>query len=367
MKPILSALIGLMAFPVLGQLPDSEQFRMLPFFPEPAANATGVVGTSLPDGRFILWNGLDVFFQRGIGEGVFDVVATGYTGDPGFITLSPDGSSVLMGAGFGDGTNANLYRLDPSNPTDFSPGDEIVVPSHFSGAFLNSDLIAIDRGDFGSPAEIVVLDVSTTTRGQTTPFTVIERPAPQSRDTVITKPSGSFSASVATDNGLLYVADSGNGQYKTFNVADVIDAFNTSTTIPWASGIDIGAPFQFPASGVHGFLASGNLVLSGFGSIVEVDPNTETIVKSIDPAGTGPFYGVIFNDVTKDLIAVEFPATFGDPLTFHATETAVATLPVGGWVSVLLLVFGVAASAQCALGDPPAVRAPKSLGRGASS
>lgn len=318
-------------------LPQESDFRVINNIPQPTG--TGLVGCSAPDGRYLLWDGDIVFLQREVGSGVFDPIASGYAGDPGFAVLSPGGDYVLLGQGFGDGVTANLYAFDFENPTDYQSGDELTAPSHFAGAFLDPDLIALDRGDFGSPAEIVVLDLTTLTRsGTLRSATVLRGPAPRGpRDTIITKPLGSFSASIAVDGATCYIADSGNGQYKSFAVADIINAFNTASTVAWSSGTDIGTASQYPLGGVSGVTGSGNLVIAGFGSIVEVNPGTGNIATTFDPAGTGPFYGMVYNDTTEDFIAIEFPPTFGDPLTYYATVDGVASLPTSNkWTLTLL-------------------------------
>ena len=107
----------------------------------------------------------------------------------------------------------------------------------------------------------------------------------------------------------------------------------------WSSGADIGTPFQYPLGGVAGFTAGGNLVIAGFGSIVEVDPSSGTIVKTLDPAGTSAFYGIIYEGVNEEVIAVEFPVTFGDPLVFHASAMGFATLPAQSFFTAVLLVL----------------------------
>ncbi len=326
-------------------LPDESDFRVAANIPQAAPGASGVVGCSLPDGRYLLWNGDVVFIQRAPGSAVFDPVASGYIGDPGFATLSFDEDYVLLGAGFGNGATANVYPFDFNAPQDYQSGDEIVVPSHFAAAFLNSTLVAFDRGDFGSPAEIIVIDISIA-RSVRAPLTVLRRPESPARDTIVTKPAGSFSASVAVNGGTLYVADSGNGQYKSFSAASIINAFNTSGTVAWSAGADIGTPFAYPLGGVSGVTAAGNLVMAGFGEIVEVNPGSGNVITTFDPAGSGPFYGMIYNDATEDFIAVEFPPSFGDPLIFHATPSGVAALPAAGAWGLALTAIAIA---SCAL------------------
>ncbi len=326
-------------------LPDESDFRVVESLPP----STAMVGCGLPDGRYLLWNGNTVFIQRESGSGIFDAVATGYIGDPSFAILSFDESSVLLGQGFGNGVTANVYPFDYSNPQDYQSGSELVIQSHYSGVLLTATLLAIDRGDFGSPAEIAVIDLSLARRSITAPVTVLRRPASSARDVIVTKPLGSFSASIAVSGGTFYVADAGNGQYKSFPVADIVNAYNTSNTVAWTAGTDIGTPFQYPMNGVSGITAGGDLLMSGFGSIAVVNPGTGNILDTYDPAGTGPFYGMIYNSITEDFIAIEFPPTFGDPLTFYATESEVASLPAASPIVLATMASFVSLLAAMAL------------------
>lgn len=325
---VLALLVSSIAF----ALPDESDFRVATSIPI----STGMAGCALPDGRYLLWNGNTVYIQREPASGVFDAVASGYVGDPSFAILSFDEDYVMLGQGFGNGVTANFYPFDFTDPQDYLSGDEIVVQNHYWAAFLTQTLVAIDRGDFGSPSEIVVIDISGS-RDARGPVTVLRRPDSSARDTIITKPVGSFSASIVADSGTLYVTDAGNGQYKSFPVAGIVNAYNTSGTVAWSAGTDIGTPFQYPMNGVAGVTADGDLLMSGFGSIAVVDAGTGNIADTYDPAGTGPFYGMIYNDITEDFIAIEFPPTFGDPLTFYATESEVASLPASSALGLVAL------------------------------
>ena len=136
---------------------------------------------------------------------------------------------------------------------------------------------------FGQPAEIVVLDL--TTARSKAPTTVLFRPQSAEKQQVVEKPVGSFSASIALDSntGTFYVTDAGNGLVKSFALADILNAYNTATPLDWnTDGTSIGSAFQYPLGGVSGFTASGNLVMGGFGSIVEVDPSGPTTVTTLD-------------------------------------------------------------------------------------
>src|SRR5690606_22673122 len=98
----------------------------------PPTAGFGWAGTGLPDGRYVIWNGDTVFVQQSIGSPVLNPVATGYTGDPGFLILRDSGDHLLLGGGF----NGNLYTLNINNPADFVAGTETAIGSHFSGVLL---------------------------------------------------------------------------------------------------------------------------------------------------------------------------------------------------------------------------------------
>src|SRR5690606_27151163 len=146
-----------------------------------------------------------------------------------------------------------------------SPALEIAAPTHYSGAFLNNTLVALDRStDDFTGTEIVVLDVSGAKAG-TEPRRVIAGP-PAPKDVVIDKPPFSFSSAVAVDDVLetMYVMDGSTRELRAFAVSDVLNAYNTAGTLDWATdGILIGTPNTYFNGGVSGILSDGNLVIGG--------------------------------------------------------------------------------------------------------
>jgi len=317
-------------------LPDDVDFVSSSEFPTTAA--FGWAGTALPDGRYIVWDGDTIYVQRALNMDSWRAIASGYTGDPAFIVAIPNSTEFLLGAGF----SGDIYRFDRANPADYTPAVASNIGSHYAAVFLTDTLFAIDRSGAGAFTEIAVFDL--TTARSKPPVTVLSRPASSSKEEqVVEKPGGSYSASIAlnSNTGLFYVTDAGNGLVKSFMLADLLNAYNTATPLDWvADGTSIGSAFQYPTGGVSGFTASGNLVMGGFGSIVEVDPSGPTTIKTLDPAGTGPFYNVIYNDVTEDLIVIE--SAYPNPSIIHMTQLPSAAMPVSGvWMTLLLGSIGV--------------------------
>ena len=149
-------LIGLLvctALTVWG-LPEPEDFYVRENFPDSAG--FGWSGSAQTNGLYLVWDGDKVYRQGLLERSKLEVIAEGYIGDPAFLILGRTTNEVILGAG----VSGNIYFLDLNDPQDFVPGTELNIGSHFSGALLNSRLLAVDRGDFGVPAEIEVIDIS---------------------------------------------------------------------------------------------------------------------------------------------------------------------------------------------------------------
>lgn len=320
-------------------LPASGQvFGIITHFPSPAAGSFSVVGANLPDGRLVIWNGDQVFIQTQAGSGLFGLVASGYSGDPGFITIAPDGQTALLGAGF----STNLYLLDTANPVDFIPGAELAGPTHFTGAYLTPTLVVLDRAnDSFTGSELVVLDLSTAKSAPAVQFLLSKPPLPSGEKIVLDKPPFSFSSTVNIDPSgtTLYVMDANALELRTFSVADVLNAHNTATPLDWnTDGTLVGSVGVYFSSGVVGFRPGGELVIGGSlgflqpGGIQIVNASTGAILQTLDPAGNQPFYAVIYNSVTDEIVA-----RTGSGVVY-ATENGIASVPAASWLALVLLV-----------------------------
>ncbi len=325
----------LIIHPAIGQ-----SFEVSGQLPSPAPGSFVVVGTNLPDGRFILWNGDGVFIQSGTGGGLVPQAATGYVGDPGFIAMSPDGQTALLGPGF----SPRVYLFDTQDPENYSPAAEIVAPTHFSGAFLTEDLVLLDRGkDDFSGSELVILDLNSPKSAPSITVVVKKPAAAQINAVIVDKPPFSFSSSLRVDptGTTLYAMDANTRELRTFAVADILDAHAMTTPLDWTlDGTLIGSAGQYYTGGVAGFTALGELVIGGSegfglpGGIQIVDPITGTILDTLDPAGNQDFYDVIFNQVTFEMLARS-----GSGVSF-ATVNALAEVPAAGLP--VLLAMGMA-------------------------
>lgn len=328
-------------------------------FPKPAAGAFVVSGTAEPDGRLVVWDGDTVYQQFSVNADSFGRIAWGYPGDTAFVALSPDGHTLLLGQGFA----GDLYRMDLRAPRNFSAESVVTnIPGHFAAVFLNSDLVLLDVGrlDF-SGSELQILDLSA---AKSTPRLGIGKGAAYlgtgQKDLGVDKPPFSYSASLAIDPAaeLVYAMDANTRELRAFSVAALINAFNTSTPLDWASdGTLIGTAGAFFSGGVAGVRPNGQLVVGGSagflqpGGIQIVDPSlanpaNASVLETLDPAGTAEFYYAIYNPYTDVVNAVVFSGEAFLP------ENLAVDVPLVGAAGLLVLAGGLGAMAVGRLRRP---------------
>ena len=318
----------------------AQSFGNYQEFPDPAPFSFGVVGGALPDGRLVVWNGDTVYLQYDVGVDSFTPIATGYVGDPAFLAVRPDGHSLLLGQGW----LGAVYALDVFNPSDFEPSSIVTTLSHFSGALLTSNLLLLDVGTESFSSALEIVDLSGAKSGTVAVVTKSDQYA-GTKELVSDKPPSSYSANVFLDedNGILYAMDGNTRELRFFSLTVLINAFNTQTPLDWATdGTLVGAPRDFFSRGVSGITPGGLLVIGGSegflqpGGIQLVDPRLDdpdlaTVVDTLDPAGTQPFYIAIYNHVTDTITA----RTDGGEV--FAPETALQTVPALGMMGTLIL------------------------------
>ena len=291
----------------------------------------GVAGGALADGRLVMVTGNSVFLESGVGTAVFDEVAildasqTGGAVDPSFLSVSPDGSRIAIGAGFGKpvAVFATSALGTPDAPTTLTSGSlaDYFAVGHYDAAWYDNQHLALSAGDFGSAAFVSFLDTSSD-------------PASPDNDLVITGIAGS-SAGIAFDAaGRLYTANGyadGSG-----SMTGNIRAFDSGE---WGAGADFetdgvligdvlsGGSMRFDPEG-NLFVGGGDFgdfdagylgvlnayaiadALAGHGPI---DPSDPLDLKRLDPRGDGfGWFGSAVNALTGELYVTD-----GD--TWYAT------------------------------------------------
>jgi len=307
--------------------------------PALGAGSFFVVGDALTDGRLIAVTGLDVFLETAPGSSQFQVAAmiagdvVSGSMDPSFVRISPGGSRVAIGAGFGKPVMVlDASLLDPASPPVLDElNAKVFAVGHDGAAWFDEDDLAISSGAFGAPAQVNLLDVTSDPTNPVSP--------------VVVENIDGGSAGVAFDDaGRLYTANgfdnspdtagtSETGWIKAFEPAAWMNGpidFETGGTLVADVLSGLGLDFDSEGNllvgggdafgpGASGFLAVAraaavDLALSSADHVQESD--TDDVLR-LDPLGDGSgFFSPIVNAATGELIVsdgVNWFATSGRP------------------------------------------------------
>jgi len=294
--------------------------------PPVGAGSFDIKGDVLADGRIVAVTGRTIYLERGVGVGAFDAVATldpaqvGAGTDPSFIRVSPDGNSIAVGGGFNKPVAVfSRSALGTAEaPTMLSGGAAAYFNvAHYDAEWADSTHLAMTAADFGSPAFVSLLDVTSSTAAPVNPVVI--------RNIGGSSSGISFDAAgnLYTGNGFDY--DDGSGA-----ATGEIRAFTPSM---WSSpegadfeaaGIVIGRALSAASMS---FDLEGNLFVGGgdfggesgsvdvihFSAILDalagngpIDPSDLADLRRLDPLGTGlGYFGTAYNAVTGELYVTD--------------------------------------------------------------
>ena len=316
----------------------ADSWRTL-LMPQIGAGSFDVKADFLPDGRIVAVTGSTVFLETARGSadfapaGILDAAAIGAGVDPSFLRVSPDGSTIAIGAGFNKPVAVfGVAALGtPGAPVPLTRGTAATyfnVP-HYDAAWQSNSSLAITAGDFPS-SFVSLLDVTS-------------NPAAPANPVIITNIDGG-TAGVAFDSlGRLYT---GNGFDISPNgsTTGTIRAFDPAL---WSSG---AADFENDGVFLGNILSAaallfdrdGNLVvgggnfpddagylavvhadaianaLAGFGPVDPLDPLQ---LRRLDPLGSGDgYFGAAYDPTTGELFATNGVTWYG---TIPAPSAAV--------------------------------------------
>ena len=271
-------------------------FTQLEGFPAPADNAFGVTVDALKDGRFIAYDGDSILVQAQRGSDNFEPIASGYPGDPGFISISPNGRMALLGAGF----MGEVWVLDLHEPVD--AGAPIAVLSgNFSAAWLTDERVVINRATQPDPteflfeAELGILDLG----ADPITYDIVVQPAGGASSDIVVGPFGKR----------LYTTDGLTGDTRVFKVQDLFAAWEEGVALEWEDGELLGT---YNTGGPFGVTPDGRRLLIGgadpsefLGSILVVDTLTGNVVDEFNPSGDpGAFSSGAVTRITGRILVV---------------------------------------------------------------
>lgn len=320
--------------------------------PQTGAGSFSFLGDALGDGRIIGVTGNSVYVESGVGTGVFNVVASfdasqlggsGGAADPSFVRVSPGGTNIAVGLGFGKpvavfATSALGTPGSPSTLTSGVTGKYFALP-HYQGAWANETQLAItsSSGPFGNQASSVAL------------LTTTSNPASPTNPTILSGITGA-SGGIAFDSaGRLYTgngtANAGSptatGAIKAFD-ASVLTApsplnFNTQGTLigkvlsgdalafDTAGNLFVGGgDFGSGGGADNGYfgLINAAAITAALGGGPALNPADPTHLRTLFPDGTTfGYYGSAFNRITGEIYATATNFVTGGN-TFYASVPA---------------------------------------------
>jgi len=332
-------LVGALAAPAAADAFSNYGDAYRAFSTPPIGNGSfGVAGAALPDGRLLMVTGNSVYLETGVATASFDEVAmldasqTGGSTDPAFLSISPNGSRIAIGAGFNKpvAVFATSALGTPDAPTTLTSGSvaDYFAVGHFDAAWYDNNSLALTAGNFGQPAFVSLLDTTSAPNNPTNPL-------------IITNIQGASSGIAFDSDGRLYTANgfangnaSDTGNIRAFDAAD------------WLAGADFEAEGTLVGDILSGnalrFDAEGNLFVGGgdFGNfdagylgVVNADALAEALagfgpidsgdagqLARLDPRGDGfGFFSSAYNAATGELYVT-------DSDTWYATIPAPTTL-----------------------------------------
>jgi hypothetical protein len=260
----------------------------------------------LSDGRLLAVTGNEVYLQQSVGSSDFDVVAefdasqSGGSSDPAFVHLSPDGSQVAAGLGFGKPVAVfNVADLGaPGSPTTLTSTTaggttKYFSVDHWEAAWFDEQYLALTAGSFSQPSMVTLLDVSSDVAS---PFNPV----------VINNICGSSSGVAFDAQEGLYTGNGFDSQDPPGpSVTGTIRRFAFSE---WHDVLSGGTPadFEFDGQFVADLLSAASL---GF----DAEGNFFAGGGDLFGGGQIDFFALVGSVALADALAGLDPITLGDP------------------------------------------------------
>jgi hypothetical protein len=299
--------------------------------PQPAPGSFTTVVDFLQDGRVVVFDGFTVYVQESIGSSTLVPIGTlpaefqGAT-DPAFIEVSPNGRTIVLGAGAGGSQfpnpefNGNIFLL----PVE---GGEATLlgrfPFSIEATFRGPNELVFSQGEtFGLlTGSVELVDINTGEQ------VTLVGPVPGDATGVAFDKQGNLYV------GLGFAQDpSRTGEIRRFDKQDVQEAIRTGVPLPYDSGTLVtqvlsGGPFEFDSAG-NLWVGGGDLFGStgSFGFFAQVDVETGEILNRFDPQDGDPndqdfvFYNVAFTRKGCRVAAFDSFSLFSGPATLYEAQ-----------------------------------------------
>lgn len=326
-------------------LPAYGEYVRVESFPTAVTRPYGNISVQfLPDGRLVAWDGDTVYVQALPGGEMLRPVARGYMGDTAFLAVSPDGHTLVLGAGL----SSKLYKLDLNHPVDYTPGSELGVYGHYWGVFLNEQFLLVDRmADDWSTDELVILDLLNPTLA---PISVMDKP--RASDVPLNGFAASAGLAVDRERGYVYTMgllyDSSfmvvESSLKRIPLSTMINAYFADSKLQWASFPAI-TPGPSVTGGPVAVMGNGDVLTVGFGGVERLNPETGVVVGTYAPGGF-VYHGAAYDARTNQVYVLATDTAEYTMDLFYAPAGSFEKLPAAG-VFGLICMAAMTAAAGC--------------------
>lgn len=329
----------------LAAAPGFAEYVRVESFPTAVTRPYGNISVQfLPDGRLVAWDGDTVYVQALAGGDLLRPVARGYVGDTAFLAVSPDGHTLVLGAGL----SSKLYKLDLNAPVDYTPGSELGVYGHYWGVFLDAQFLLIDRmAHDWSTDELAIIDVTNPTLA---PISVMDKP--KAADVPVHGFAASAGLAVDRENGYVYTMgllfDSSSmvveSSLKRIPLSVLINSYYADTKLQWASFPAI-TPGPTLTGGPVAVTNNGDVLVVGFGGVERVNPATGAVLGTYAPGGF-VYHGAAYDGRTDQVYVLATDEAEYTMDQFYSPVGALHKLPATGAFG-LAVMAAIAAAAAC--------------------
>ncbi len=272
--------------------PYTDSFRTIAA-PPIADGSFGVAGAALADGRLLAMTGSEFYIETSVGSGIFDLAATLDASitdgtDPAFLSVSPDGSTIALGAGFSRPLITFDSALLDGATTITTSNASVFTTNHFAGMWQDNTTLVVS-----GQAGVTAIDTLT-----------------GDANVLVNNIDGASGGVAFDSDGNLYTANgfdfapggTETGEIRRFTPAEFASGpadFQTSGA--FVAEILSGSPLHTDAFG--NLIVAGGDFSEGDAGYIGVFNLTTGELAQYDPVGTGDvFYSAFVNGATGELI-----------------------------------------------------------------
>lgn len=300
------------------------------FMPPVGPGSFDVKADFLPDGRLIAVTGSTVFLETARGSadfapaGILDPGAIGAGVDPTFLRVSPDGSTIAIGAGFNKPVAVfGVSSLgEPGAPVPLTSGAGATyfdVP-HYDAAWQSNSSLALTAGDVAS-SFVSLLDVTSGAAAPINPVIISNIDggtagvAFDSHGRLYTgngydsSPDGSTTGTIRAFDPSLWSSAAADFEHDGVFLADILSA--ASLLFDREGNLVVGGG-NFPDDAGYLAVVHADAIADALAGLGPIDPLDPLQLRRLDPLGNGSgYFGSAYDPTTGELFVTNGITWYG--------------------------------------------------------